>query len=229
VLDVPAIVSWRRRFDSTFAAMYAPWVSVVDPLSRAGRLRRVPPSGHVAGLMARIDTEAGPWLSPANRLLRWVHAADTALDDTWHGVLNDADVDALRAQPGRGVAVLGARTVASDESWRFVSTRRLFLMVERTLRVGLAWTVFEPAGPSLDRVMAAVITGLLEDLWERGAFDGESPQDAFFVKTGEGDRARGEVIVEVGIAIARPAEVILLQVVRTQDRLEIREQPERSF
>jgi hypothetical protein len=229
VLDVPAIVSWRRRFDSTFAAMYAPWVSVVDPLSRAGRLRRVPPSGHIAGLMAGVDTEAGPWLAPANRLLRWVHAADTALDDAWHGVLNDADVDALRAQAGRGVAVLGARTVSSDESWRFVSTRRLFLMVERTLRVGLAWTVFEPAGPSLDRVMAAAITGLLEDLWERGAFDGESPQDAFFVKTGEGDRARGEVIVEVGIAVAPPAEVILLQVVRTQDRLELREQPERTF
>jgi phage tail sheath protein FI len=77
--------------------------------------------------------------------------------------------------------------------------------------------------------MAAAITGLLEDLWERGAFDGESPEDAFFVKTGEGDRRLGQVIVEIGIAIARPAEVILLQVVRTEDRLEIREQPERSI
>jgi uncharacterized protein len=228
VLDVPAIATWRRRFDSTYAAMHAPWISVVDPLAHPVRLRRLPPSGHVAGLMARVDAERGPWLSPANRLLRWVHATDTVLDDTWHGVLNDADVDALRAQAGRGVAVLGARTVASDALWRFVATRRLFLMVERTLRVGLAWTVFEPAGPSLDRVMAAVIEGLLEDLWQRGAFDGESPQDAYFVKTGEGDRQLGQVIVEIGIAVARPAEVILLQVVRTQDRLEIREQPERS-
>jgi hypothetical protein len=228
VLDVPAMVSWRRRFDSTYAAMYAPWISVVDPLAHPVRLRRLPPSGHVAGLMARVDAERGPWLSPANRLLRWVHATDTVLDDTWHGVLNDADVDALRAQAGRGVAVLGARTVASDTSWRFVSTRRLFLMVERTLRVGLAWTVFEPAGPSFDRVMAAVISGLLEDLWSQGAFDGEAPDEAFFVKTGEGDRRLGQVIVEIGIAVAPPAEVILLQVVRTDDRLEIREQPERS-
>ena len=229
VLDVPSLVTWRRRFDSTYAAMYAPWISVVDPLAHSTRLRRLPPSGHVAGLMARVDAERGPWLSPANRLLRWVHATDTVLDETWHGVLNDADVDALRARAGRGVAVLGARTVASDALWRFVATRRLFLMVERTLRVGLAWTVFEPAGPSLDRVMAAVIEGLLEDLWQRGAFDGESPQDAYFVKTGGGDRRLGQVIVEIGIAVARPAEVILLQVVRTQDRLEIREQPERSL
>lgn len=228
VLDVPSIVTWRRRFDSTFAAMYAPWISVVDPLAHPTRLRRLPPSGHIAGLMARTDAELGPWLSPANRLLRWAHATDTVLDEAWHGVLNDAGVDALRPQAGRGVAVLGARTIASDALWRFVATRRLFLLVERTLRVGLAWTVFEPAGPSLDRVMAAAIDGLLEDLWQRGAFDGESPHAAYFVKTGEADRRLGQVIVEIGIAVARPAEVILLQVVRTQDRLEIREQPERS-
>jgi hypothetical protein len=235
-LDVQALTAWRSRFDSTFAAMYAPWVVVVDPFASVGgrslppwgRLRRLPPSGHVAGLIARVDAEVGAWAAPANRLVRWVHATDTVVDTTGHGILNDAGVDALRAQAGRGVAVLGARTIASDASWRFISVRRLFLLVERTLRVGLAWTVFEPAGPALDRVMATAIGGLLEDLWERGAFAGETPESSFFVKAGGDDRTRGEAIVEIGIAPQRPAEVILLQVVRTEDRLEIREQPERS-
>jgi hypothetical protein len=235
-LDVQALIAWRSRFDSTFAALYAPWVVVVDPFASVagrppppwGRLRRLPPSGHVAGLIAAVDAEIGAWASPANRLVRWVHATDTAIDETGHGILNDADVDVLRAQAGRGVAVLGARTVASDSQWRFVSVRRLFLLIERTLRVGLAWTVFEPAGPALDRVMATVIAGLLEDLWERGAFAGETPETSFFVKAGGGDRQRGEVIVLIAIAVQRPAEVIFLQVVRTEDRLEIRERLERS-
>ena len=235
-LSVPALAAWRSRFESSYAAMYAPWVVVLDPLAdqpatvRApwGRLRRLPPSGHVAGLIARVDTEIGAWVAPANRLVRWAHSTDMPVGDEEHGILNDADVDALRPQASRGVAVLGARTVASDSSWRFLSVRRLFLLVERTLRAGLAWTVFEPAGPALDRIMGAAITGLLEDLWERGAFAGETPGTSFFVKTGGGDRLRGEVIVEIGIAAQRPAEVIVLQVVRTEDRLELREQPERS-
>jgi hypothetical protein len=235
-LDVPALVSWRRRFDSTFAALYAPWVTVLDPLASMrgsalpawGRLRRLPPSGHVAGLIAAVDAEVGPWQATANRQLSWVHSTDVAIGDTDHGILNDAGVDALRAVPARGVVVLGARTISSDVAWRFLSTRRLFLLLERTLRVGLAWTAFEPIGPRLERSMRSVILGLLEDLWERGAFAGASAETSFYVVTGGGDATVGEVIVEVGIVPAPPAEIILLQVVRTEDRLELREQPQRS-
>jgi uncharacterized protein len=233
-LDVPPIASWRTRFDSSYAALYAPWVEVLDPLAQLGRLppwgrlRRLPPSGHVAGCIARVDAEVGPWVAPANRLLRWAHSTDVEIGETGHGALNDADVDVLRAESGRGVAVLGARTVASDASWRFLNVRRLFLLIERTFRVGLSWTVFEPAGLALDRTMAAVMSGLLHDLWERGAFAGETPDTSFFVHAGGGDQRRGEVVVSVGIAALHPAEVILLQVARVDNRLEITEQPERS-
>ncbi|WP_028066676.1 phage tail sheath subtilisin-like domain-containing protein [Solirubrobacter soli] len=236
-LDVPALIAWRSRFDSGFAAMYAPWVLVVDPLAAgprqpiapSGRLRRVPPCGHAAGLMGRVDAEAGPWLSPANRSLAWVHDVDVSFDDAAHAALNDAGINALRARPARGIVVLGARTVASsDTTWRFLAVRRLFLQIERTLRAGLAWSVFEPASPGLDRTLATAITGLLESMWEDGAFAGDTPEASFFVDVDGGDRAAGEVVVNVGVAAQPPAEVILLQVVRTADRLEIRATPERS-
>jgi phage tail sheath protein FI len=235
-LDVPALISWRARLDSSYAALHAPWLQVLDPLASTpgqpptpwGDLRRLPPSGHVAGLLAQVDADTGPWHAPANRMLSWVHQADMVLDDAGHGRLNAAGIDALRALKSRGVAVLGARTVSSDPSWLFLGTRRLFLMLERTFRVGLAWTAFEPAGPRLEKLMASVIGGLLSDLFDRGAFGGSSPQTSFFVQTGGGDPLIGEVIVEIGIVPAPPAEVILLQVVRTANQLELREQPKRS-
>ncbi len=235
-LSVPALVSWRTRFDSTYGAMYAPWVLVLDPLATTpgepplpwGALRRLPASGHLAGLLAQVDADTGPWQAPANRSLQWVHQTDFALDDPAHGVLNTAGVNALRALRSRGVAVLGARTVSSDPAWLFVNVRRLFLMLERTMRVGLAWTVFEPAGPALESTMASAITGLLENLFDRGAFGGATPQSSFFVQTGGGDPLNGEVIVLIGVVPAPPAEVILLQVMRTGNQLELREQPKQG-
>ena len=126
------------------------------------------------------------------------------------------------------MAVLGARTVSSDPSWLFLNVRRLFLLLERTLRVGLSWTVFEPAGPLLERAMVAAITGLLEDLFQQGAFGGETAATSFYVQAGDGDRSNGEVLIEIGIVPAPPAEVILLQVRRTGNQLELLEQPRQA-
>jgi hypothetical protein len=235
-LDVPALVTWRTRFDSTYAAMYAPWVTVLDPLASDpsqgplpwGTMRRLPACAHIAGLMAAVDNDTGPWHAPANRLLSWVHQTDLAIDDAGHGRLNVAGVDVVRALQSRGVSVLGARTVSSDPSWLFISTRRLFLELERTLRVGLAWTVFEPASERLERTMVAAIGGLLEDLFNRGAFGGDSSRTSFYVQAGDGDLGNGEVVVEIGIVPAPPIEVIVLQVMRSENQLELREAPRRS-
>jgi hypothetical protein len=235
-LDVPTLVTWRTRFESSYGAMYAPWIDVLDPLATVpgqapppwGAMRRLPPSGHVAGLIAQVDANAGAWQPPANLMLSWVHQTDMTIDDVGHGRLNAAGVDALRALTGRGVAVLGARTVSSDPSWLFLNVRRLFLLLERTLRVGLSWTVFEPAGPLLERAMVAAITGLLEDLFQQGAFGGETAATSFYVQAGDGDRSNGEVLIEIGIVPAPPAEVILLQVRRTGNQLELLEQPRQA-
>ena len=123
-------------------------------------MRRVPPSAHIAGVMA-TTTQPRAWQAPANRQLQWVHDCDLALGDRGHGLLNAAGVCALRSRAGKGVWVLGARTVSSDPAWLYLSGRRLMLMLERTFRVGLAWTVFEPAGPALQKQLMSSIYGLL--------------------------------------------------------------------
>jgi hypothetical protein len=231
-LDVPATISWRGRFDSSYAALYSPWITVLDPLAVTpgqpplpwGTMRRLPPSAHLAGVMAATDAAVGPWQAPANQQLQWVHACDLVLDDRGHGMLNAAGVCALRPRSGRGIWVLGARMISSDPLWLYLSTRRLMLMLERTFRVGLAWTVFEPAGSTLQKQLMSSIYGLLLDLYEQGAFGGSSAAEAF----GVGYDGSGEelvVVVNVGVQPKPPAEVIVLQVMRTENQLMIRQPP----
>lgn len=231
-LDVGALRGWRARFDSSFACLHAPWLRVVEPLPRRrgprGGVRRLPPSGHVAGLLARVDTETGPWLAPANRTIQWAVGCDLDVDDDAHALLNESNVNVLRARPGRGVVAMGARTLSHDIATRPLNVRRLLIHVNRALRAALAWSVFEPADHTLDVLMATVVTGFAEGLWEGGALVGGTPADGFRVRTGLGDRGVGEVIVELSLAPARANEMILLRVSRTDNRLELSEQPERS-
>lgn len=229
-LDVGALRGWRARFDSSFACLHAPWLRLVEPLPASSggrrRVRRVPPSGHVAGVLARVDAEVGPWQAPANRTIEWAVETDTTLDDAAHAILNDDDICVLRDRPARGVLAMGARTLSSELAWRPLNVRRLFLHANRSLRAALAWSVFEPADAGLDRLMAAVAASFAEGLWDGGALVGDSPDDAFRVRAGLGDRMVGEVIVELGLAAARANELILLRVSRTDNRLELTERPE---
>ena len=104
-LGVTPICDWRRRFDSKYAAMYFPWIAVVDPRpGSAHDTRPIPPSGHVAGFYAQSDFAVGVHKAPANGPLTWLQDVTTAVDDVAHGVLNDAGINAIRALPGRGCA-----------------------------------------------------------------------------------------------------------------------------
>jgi hypothetical protein len=239
LLDLPAghgplptasIRDWRARFDSTYAALYVPWLLVVDPgPGRAAKpLRRVPPSGHVAGLIARTDNEANAWVAPANRVVRWAHAADIPISEEEHGILNELGVNVIRSRPGRGLRMMGARTVSGDRQWVFLNVRRLFMLLRRTLSVALQWTVFEPAGPALGRAVSAVVGGLLTDMWAEGAFAGDTPDESFFAFTDLSAANVGQFRLQIGIAPVIPAEFVIVHVERVEDRLELREQPERS-
>ena len=122
----------------------------------------------------------------------------------------------------------GARTLSADTSVVFLNVRRLMIYVRRVLRASLAWTAFEPADAVLDGLVGLQLTGLGEDLWLDGALAGDTAAEAFIVRTGLGDRANGELVAELGVAAARPAEFIVVRVERTVERLELREHPERS-
>lgn len=233
---VSALREWRQRFDSAFATLYAPWLAVVDPLralpgrrlAGAALTRAIPPSGHIAGVFAATDLTRGVHAAPANVPLNWAQDATLPLDDVRHGMLNALGINAIRVQPGRGLRVLGARTLASDTDWRFVNVRRLVSMIAKAVDLSIQWAVFEPNDWRTRAKIALVVGSFLQEWWQRGAFIGAIPQEAYFVRCDESNnpaeaRSRGELLLEVGVAPTVPFEFIVLRIGRDANGFAIRE------
>jgi phage tail sheath protein FI len=226
---IAGVRTWRTRFDSKFAALYHPWVRVVDPLRGVRALvRDIPPSGHVAGQIARTDVEIGVHKAPANAPLAWVQDVTALLTPEEHGVLNELGVNVIRALPGRGLRIMGARTVSSDPSWRYLPVRRLVLMVMKAIELATQWAVFEPHDVSTRTKLRLSLTTYLATLWQQGMLAGAAAEEAFFVKSDDenntdDDRANGRLIVDVGVAPVFPYEFVVLRVWRAQNELEFAE------
>jgi hypothetical protein len=131
-------------------------------------VRRVPPSGHVAGVYANTDLTVGVFKAPANATLQWAQDLTTEVSASMQGLLNPLGVDCLRAFPGRGLRVYGARTMSSDPSWRFVNVRRLVSMIEHALLLSMQWSVFEPNNVNLWQTITLSITSFLEAICPGG-------------------------------------------------------------
>ncbi|HXH95474.1 MAG TPA: phage tail sheath C-terminal domain-containing protein [Thermoanaerobaculia bacterium] len=219
--DFGEIESWRRRFETKYAALYFPWIVVVDPLSRGASLTRaLPPSGHVAGIYARSDLAIGVHKAPANEELQWAQDVTLEVTQNLHEVLNPIGVNAIRSIAARGLRVNGARTVSSDPAWRYVNVRRLISMIEEALDESLQWAVFEPNNDQLRVKVATAIAAFLEQLWLSGMLAGKTLGEAFYVDA-HVDEER--LLAEVGVAPAIPAEYVVVRVGRTEDVLEISE------
>ena len=221
------IEAWRQRFDSRHAALYFPWLLVVDPLgSGIGRL--VPPCGHVAGQVAQADRLEGVHRAPANRLLVWAEAPSQALDAATHGLLNTAGINVIRAEPGRGLRILGARTLSSDPDARFLPVRRTVMMILRAAERGLQWAIFEPNDHATRSALRLAMDGFLRGLWQQGALVGPTAEAAFAVRCDEdnnppAERANGRLLCELAVAPSVPFEFVVLRVGRVGDVLEIEE------
>jgi hypothetical protein len=227
-LGTAPIEAWRQRFDSRHAALYFPWLVVVDPLG-SGVVRAVPPSGHVAGQYALADRLEGVHRAPANRLLAWAEAPSQAVDAPTHGLLNSQGVNVLRSEPGRGLRILGARTLASDPDARFVPVRRVLMLIIRAIDRGLQWAAFEPNDHATRASLVLALDGFLRGLWQRGALVGPTAMAAFAVRCDEGnnpaaERALGRLLCEIAVAPAVPFEHVVLRVGRIGDVLEVEEQ-----
>jgi phage tail sheath protein FI len=228
-LGLAGIRAWRRRFDSSFAALYFPWSVVSDPLRLGGSpTRAIPPSGHVTGFIAATDIRVGVHKAPANGPLAWLQALTVPIEDEWHGVLNDSHVNAVRAFRGRGLRIFGARTLATDSDWRFLNVRRLLLMIEEAIMLASQWAVFEPNDATTRARLHLSLTSFLLELWRRGALAGATPQESFFVRCDEETnppevRNCGELVAEVGVAAVKPFEFVVLRVGRVQNQFEIYE------
>lgn len=222
---VEAAVDWisdELSLVGANAAAYFPRIRVPDPLDDFN-LRVFPPSGAVAGLMARIDGERGVWKAPAGTEagLAAVRQLTLELTDAENGILNPLGLNCLRTFPVHGHVVWGARTVeGADEQasqWKYVPVRRLALMIEETVMRGTTWAVFEPNDEGLWAQLRLNLTNFMHGLFRQGAFQGSTPQQAYLVKcdsetTTQADIDRGIVNVLVGFAPLKPAEFVVIRI-----------------
>jgi phage tail sheath protein FI len=223
ILDPPPALSpqqvklWREQtagFDSKFAALYYPWIKVFDP--SVGRDGFVPPSGHIAGVWARSDDTRGVHKAPANEVVRGAVALQTQITKGEHDLLNPAGVNCVRAFPGRGIRVWGARTLSSDQSWRYLNVRRLFNYLEESILNGTQWAVFEPNDDALWARIRRTVSAFLVNEWRKGALFGLTPDEAFYVKCDQETNPpeaidAGQVVCEVGVAPVKPAEFVVFR------------------
>jgi phage tail sheath protein FI len=183
----------------------------------------LPPSGAIAGAYATTDKNRGVWKAPANLSLASVIEPVVKLDNAHQDLMNvDADtgksINAVRAFAGKGTLVWGARTLAgNDNEWRYVPVRRFFNMVEESVKKSTYWAVFEPNDANTWVKVRGMIENYLIQKWREGALAGATPKDAFFVRCGLGvtmtaqDILEGRMNVEIGMAVVRPAEFIILK------------------
>lgn len=216
----PAGVQTQRSLlvsDRGFAALYYPWLVISDPLA-PGRIK-VPPSGHVAGVYARVDQNRGVHKAPANEAVNGALDLERTLNPTEHGLLNEDGVNVIRAFPGQGIRVWGARTIATSTQWRYVNVRRLLLFIEESIQEGTRFAVFEPNDLALWETVRRQVTEFLTRVWRDGALFGATPQDAFRVRVDEvlnppGQRALGMLLIEVVLFPTTPAEFIVFRIIQ---------------
>ncbi|HVG44070.1 MAG TPA: phage tail sheath C-terminal domain-containing protein, partial [Longimicrobium sp.] len=223
-----AVRGWRRRFSSSYAVAYWPWLGVVDPLRRAPTLA-IPPSGHVAGQLARTDFAVGVHRAPANFPLDWVHDVTLEVDEPTHAVLNTDGINVARPLPGRGIRLMGARTLHPDGGpLRFVNVRRLLLMIRASLYRATQWAAFEPNDYLTRAKLQLAVSSFLQALWERGALAGDVAGEAYQVKCDEennpqAERDEGRLLADVAVAPVHPMEFVVVRVGRTDNEMEIAE------
>jgi uncharacterized protein len=217
-LNAQSVKKWRvdtAGYDSKYATLYWPWLKVMDPL--AGRATFMPPSGHIAGIWARNDDTRGVHKAPANEVVRGAISLETQITKGEHDQLNPVAINCVRAFPGQGIRVWGARTLASDPEWRYLNVRRLFNFVEESILQGTNWVVFEPNDPKLWDSVKRTVTMFLRRIWRDGALFGRTPAEAFYVKCDEENnppenRDAGILTVEIGLSPVKPAEFVVFRV-----------------
>ncbi len=224
ILDAPPnatpqeIKEWRMNtagYDSSYAALYYPWIQVDDPIQN--RSIPIPPSGHVAGIWARSDNTRGVHKAPANEVVLGATGLAYNCTKGEQDTLNPNGVNCIRAFPGRGIRVWGARTLSSNPSWRYINVRRLFNYVEKSIERGTQWVVFEPNDMMLWARVRRDASAFLTTVWSDGALFGASPAQAYYVKCDSElnppeQRDLGRLFIEIGMAPVKPAEFVIFRI-----------------
>jgi hypothetical protein len=220
ILDSPEVIEkggvdkLPKPRDSKYGAYYFPWLEVYDP--DKGNIF-VPPSGHVAGVYARVDGERGVHKAPANEIVRGALGLRYTITKGEQDILNPKGINCIREFKGRGIRIWGARTISSDPEWRYINVRRLFNMVEASIEKGTQWVVFEPNDERLWKKVSRNIVAFLSRIYMSGALFGKNPSEAFYVKCDSETNPpevidAGQVICEIGMCPVKPAEFVIFRI-----------------
>jgi phage tail sheath protein FI len=217
------------------AALYFPTVRMPDPL-QDNNFADFGPGGIVAGIMSRTDAERGVWKAPAGieATMRGVVGTSVvgvpiSMNDKENGDFNPLGINCLRNFPNIGNVVWGARTLEGSDilasQWKYVPVRRTTLYIEESLYRGTQWVVFEPNDEPLWAQIRLNIGAFMHNLFRQGAFQGKTPQEAYFVKcdketTTQDDINRGVVNIVVGFAPLKPAEFVVIKIQQIAGQIE---------
>ena len=228
VLDSPAgqdlagVQAYRARFDSSYAALYYPWIVTANPAydpatpGLSAELN-LPPSAFICGIYVRCDVERGVFKAPANEVVRSALRFERVLGTGEQEILNPLGINCLRSfAGGRGNRVWGARTTSADPEWRYVNVRRYLSYLEHSIDAGTQWAVFEPNAEPLWANVRQTVRDFLYQEWRGGALLGSKPEEAFFVKCDrttmtQNDVDHGRLVFLVGVAATKPAEFIVFR------------------
>lgn len=215
-LGSPAASGAVRPPLSTYGAFYYPRIYINDPLD--GSVTVAPPSGHLAGVYARVDQRRGVHKAPANEGIAGALNLEDFINKHQQAQLNTAGVNIIRTFPRQGIRIWGARTLAeAADEYRYINVRRLIIMIKESIEAGTNWIVFEPNDFQLWSLIRRDVTAFLTRVWRDGALLGRTPSEAFFVRC---DRETnpdenidaGEVTIEIGLAPVKPAEFVVFKV-----------------
>lgn len=206
---------------NSYGAVYMPWVYMNDPTGASLQPIAAPPSGYVAGLYAKTDAKRGVWKAPAGTAAAIAGSTGLVanLTDVQQGLLNPDPyhVNVIREFAAAGRVIWGARTITSDAEWNYIPVRRMAILLRVSIYRGIQWAVFEPNDTPLWAALRLNITSFMMTLYRRGAFQGSTPSQAFFVKvdsetTTQDDINSGIVNIQIGFAPLKPAEFVVVQI-----------------
>ena len=242
ILDGPIVSDGAMDIPASnkgYGAIYVPWMKITKPswftgnqdhIKVTGPNRRklikteknelfVPPSGHMAGIFARVDSERGVHKAPANEIAMGITGLSQNINRLEQGQYNDRGINVIRIFKDRGIRVWGARTLGtmSDASWKYINVRRIFIMIEQSIMIGSQWAVFEPNDHTLWKKLTRDVRAYLMRVWRSGALFGQTPEEAFYVKCDDETNPRylidaGQVNVQIGICPVKPAEFVIFSI-----------------
>jgi phage tail sheath protein FI len=212
ITDVRAM---RSGLDSSFAALYYPWVLVMDSVS--GMEISLPPSGFLAGIYVRNDLTKSVSHSPANESVTLATGFEQTIDEAQQTVLNFEGINCLRTLPDHGNMVWGARTISADSDWKYVNVRRYLACLEKSIDRGTKWAEHEHNDETLWANIHQAIEEFLSNEWKTGSLLGSKPEESFYVKCDrttmtQNDIDKGHLVCQVGVAPLSPSEFINIRI-----------------